>query len=235
MLHIFIGIIVSLGLAYWVGNTWRMRAGVLIAMAIAVTCYGFIGSPSIGDRPLHQRLDEMRKMEPKDISGDQWIALLQQRAKVDPEDPQSHKFIGDILMQQGKPDEALLAYQSALRRDPKFVDVLTPMADALVAQQGGRVTEQAQQIYIAAFSANTADVKAAFMPGMRFWLDGDRDGARDWWAQAQSMMPEGSPEAMELKSQVDLLQQAMANVARQKEEMTDDMASENEDNPSEKD
>lgn len=218
MLLIIVGIIASLALAYWIGNSWLVRGAVFAALATGVACYGVIGSPTMSDKPLHKRLDELRDLNPEEISGEQWIAMLQERAKIEPDSPMPHKFIGDILMQEGKPDEAVRAYQSALRKDNTFVEALTPMADALVAVEGGRVNEQAREIYVAAFSANTRDVKAAFMPGMHFWLNGDRDGARAWWAEAQSLMPAGSPEASELSSQVELLQQAMANVARQREE-----------------
>ena len=192
--------------------------GVFGVLAAAIVSYGFIGSPSLSDAPLHERLEEMRSLKPEEVSGDQWIALLQQRAKEDPEDPTAHKFIGDILLQQGKPKEAVKAYQSALRRNPKSVDVLTPMADALVAIEGGRVTKQAQEIYLAAFAANTNDVKAAFMPGMKFWLEGDQDAARKWWDEALSIMPDGSEASKEFASQVELLQQAMANVGQQEEQ-----------------
>ncbi|WP_018996596.1 tetratricopeptide repeat protein [Hirschia maritima] len=219
MLVIGLGLIASLGFAFWIGNSWKNRAGVFSAFAAALVLYSFVGSPSLGDLPLHERLEEMRSLSPQEVTGDQWIALLQQKAKEDQTDPTAHKFIGDILMQQGKPEEAVKAYQSALRRDPKFVDVLSPMGDALVAIEGGRVTEQAQQIYLAAFSANTNDVKAAFMPGMKFWLEGDRDAARKWWDKALSMMPEGSQAATEFSGQVELLQQAMANVAQEEEQI----------------
>ncbi|MFC7290876.1 tetratricopeptide repeat protein [Hirschia litorea] len=214
MILISVGIIASAALAFWIVKSWAMRASVFGALCVGVACYAFVGAPSYADNPLHKRLDEMRNQDPQTISPDQWIALLQERAKETPDDPQPHKYIGDMLMAKGKPEEAVRAYQSALRRDARFVSALTPLADALVAVEGRKVTEQAQKIYIAAFAADTSDVKAAFMPGMRYWLEGDRDAAREWWAKAQSMMPEGSKAAAELSGQVEMLQTAMANVGR---------------------
>ncbi len=214
MILIIVGLVASAALAYWIAKSWAMRAGVFAAFCVGVVSYSVIGAPSYADNPLHKRLDELRNLDPQTISPDQWIALLQERAKETPDDPQPHKFIGDMLMAKGQPDEAVRAYQSALRRDANFVSALTPLADALVAIEGRKVTEQAQKIYIAAFAADTSNVKAAFMPGMKYWLDGDRDSAREWWAKAQSMMPAGSEAAAELSGQVEMLQTAMANVGR---------------------
>ncbi len=219
MVVIAFGLVSALALTFWIGKSWPVRAGIFGALAAGIGFYAYLGAPNTPDLPLAGRLESLREMDPQKVTAEQWIALLNERAQEDPEDPLPFKFIGDILIQQGKVDEAITAYQTALRRDPQYVEALTPLADALVAREGRRVTEQAQQIYMAAFAANTRDVTAAFMPGMKFWLEGDREGARAWWAEAKSLMSPNAPETAEFATQVEMLENAMAAVARPENEI----------------
>ncbi len=225
MVLFFIGLAAAMGLAFWIGQNWLWRGGIFVVFASALITYSLIGRPVMEDQPLKARLDAFRAMDPREVSPEQWIALLTERSRLEPEEAMPHKLIGDMHMIRGRVDMALQSYSAALRRDNRFGPVMTPMADALMARDGPQMSEQAQQLYMRGFAFDRTDVKAGFMAGMRFWLNGERDQAKEWWTTAINATPEGSPERQALVEQVETLQAAMANVeapdAENSEEQTD--------------
>jgi cytochrome c-type biogenesis protein CcmH len=209
-----LGLVLSVGLGYWISSNWIFRFISMAVFAAATLVYSAIGVPALQDQPLSQRLADIREKDPQQVKPEEWIALLTERARLEPDNPEPYKFMGDVYFASGATEQAILSYEGALRRDGRYFPVLLPLADALVRHEGARVSDRAYQIYKVVFETDPSQVRAAFMPGMKHWLSGDREAARAWWRDASTRMDEGSAEQTEFLEQVAMLEAAMANVAR---------------------
>ncbi len=213
MIVIAVGFLAALGSAWLIGRSWMSRGALAGVFLAALGAYSVLGQPGMKGQALGDRIETLRQSDPVAMSNDQRLVLLQQYAIERPDDPEPHRFIGDIMRASGRYDEAIRAYQSALRRNDAHAASLRGMADALVAQAGGRVDDMAANIYRALLVVDPEDVQAAFMVGMQQWLGGNPDAARDWWSQAEAAMPEGSPARAELAALANQVQSAMAAAA----------------------
>lgn len=107
-----------------------VRIGVLVAGLAAVGVYFALGRPDMGDLPLEARIADIQAREtsnPESVTAEQYLALQQDMARRAPDDPTPFQRIGNLYFSNGRMEEALDAYRSALRRDPTF----EPAADAI--------------------------------------------------------------------------------------------------------
>lgn len=107
-----------------------VRIGVLVAGLAAVGVYFALGRPDMGDLPLEARIADIQAREtsnPESVTAEQYLALQQDMARKAPDDPTPFQRIGNLYFSNGRMEEALDAYRSALRRDPTF----EPAADAI--------------------------------------------------------------------------------------------------------
>lgn len=127
---ILFAVSVVAGGAFLAARTLWLRVGVALLGLVAVGAYWTLGRPQMGDMPLDGRIAEIEARErdaPDSVTAEQFLALQQALARRSPDDPAPFKMIGDLYLSNGRLDEALGAYQSALRRDPSF----QPAADAV--------------------------------------------------------------------------------------------------------
>ena len=101
----------------------RMQA-IIVAICIALGVGGYlaVGRPGMADQPMverqHEIMDKIRNA-PETLTAAETLARLEQTAVDQPDAPEPHYFIGEVLRAQNRPDDAARAYQSALRRDAK--------------------------------------------------------------------------------------------------------------------
>jgi len=115
-------------------------------LALGAGGYLLIGKPGMADQPMAERqaaLAEKVRMDPQSLTEGEMLSRLEQAVIDKPDDPQPHYFIGEMLRTQGRAEDSVRAYQSALRRDQEFVpalislaDVLTQLADGMIAAMG---------------------------------------------------------------------------------------------------
>ena len=111
-------------------------------LAVGVAGYALVGKPGAGDQPMSQRqaaLAEKVATDPQSLSPAELLSRLEQAVKDQPDAPEPHFFIGEMLRAQGRPEDALRAYQSALRRNSDYVPALVALSDVLVELSGGAV------------------------------------------------------------------------------------------------
>lgn len=119
-----------MGGAWFIARTTPMRIGVLILGLASVGTYFVMGTPDLGDRPLDGRLAEIEARmtsAPESVTAEQFMALQQDLARRSPNDPVPFQEIGNLYFANGRMEEALDAYRTALRRDESFA----PAADAI--------------------------------------------------------------------------------------------------------
>lgn len=195
---IWVLILVALALlaaSWFIANTMRARVIAMGAVVVGFGAYLLVGEPQMGDQPLSERLDDLETLaqtNAESMTGDQMMALLQKRAQDDPRDPTPHKFMGDLLAAAGRPQEAQLAYQSALRRSPNFQPALKALADNAF-KMTGEVNAATTEVYRRAYEIDPSDLRLGYLAAIGDWNAGRRDQAREAWTALEALAPEGDP------------------------------------------
>lgn len=127
---VLVAAVFVLGGAWFVAKSTPTRIAVLVIGLAAVGAYWALGRPDMPDRPLDTRIAEIEAREssdPQSVTAEQFLAVQHDLARKSPSDPVPYQRIGDLYAANGRMEEALSAYRSALRRDAGF----EPAADAI--------------------------------------------------------------------------------------------------------
>ena len=134
---------------------------------------------------------EIAQRDPTTLSPAETLARLEGLVKEQPDAPQPHFFIGEMMRAQGRDSDAIRAYQSALRRDDRYVPAMIALGDAMVRLSDGRIDESAKQIYSRAVILDPAQVRAGFLAGLADWQICNENIARTrWQAVREGVAPE---------------------------------------------
>lgn len=163
------------------------------ATLIAAAAYLFVGRPMLPDQPYSAREAEIASRPADDLSRDEMLARLQMTAREQPDSPEPQYFIGVLLRSQGQTENALRAFQSALRRNPDHVPALIALADAVVTRDGGIITEPAARLYDRAWRLDNSEVRAGILAAMPAYQAGDLDAAQAHWERVFADLPEDDP------------------------------------------
>jgi cytochrome c-type biogenesis protein CcmH len=184
-------------LVAFVARDLMTRVVIAACVAAGLGAYAWLGAPGMPDAPLSGRLAELEARaseSAESMTGEEIMALLQKRASESPQDPNPHKFMGDLLASAGQADEAMMAYQSALRRDPAFQPALKAMAD-LSFKMSGTIDERTAALYKAAFQLDPSDLRIGYMAGIGDWNAGRREEALALWADIEARVAAEDPRA----------------------------------------
>lgn len=167
----------------------RANSAVLggIAAGIALLAGGLylsFGSPGRADMPFVARERELLSRDPASLSQDEIMLLLQERARVNPEDPQPHALMGQVLASVGRDQDALRAYQAVLRRAPNDSEAIAEAAGILTRLNDGIIGSDAQAAFDAALKINPKSPAARFYLGLADWKSGKKDAAIGAWTNA---------------------------------------------------
>jgi cytochrome c-type biogenesis protein CcmH len=180
------------GGAWLAARDWRTRGIVAAVGAAAVAGYWLIGKPDMRDAPLAGRLVEIEKIDPSSLNGAQLMALAQKRAQEEPQNPGPHLAIGVLMEMAGQPNEAMLAYESALRRDPNELEAIKRLAN-LRFQTSGTIDEATSALYHEWFAREPNELHIGFFAGMGDWLAGRKAEAQAIWADVEARTPTDDP------------------------------------------
>lgn len=187
----------------------------LVALAVAVLLAGGLyfmkGRPLLAGQPYAEREAEIAKRDAADLNPSEMLARLQMAARQQPDAPEPQYFIGVLLRSQGRSDEALRAFQSALRRDDTHVPSLVALADIIMIRDGGIVTEPAAQLYDRAWRLDPSQHRAGLLAALPAYEAGDIEAAEAHWQQVREDMEPGDPLFAMLevfKSQIDEAREA---------------------------
>lgn len=157
-------------------------SAVLLAGLLGAIGYFFIGRAELPDQPYSVRSAEIEARDPTTLSPAETLARLETLIKTQPEAPQPHFFIGEMMRGQGRDGDAIRAYQSALRRDDRYVPAIVALGDTLVRQAGGKIGADAKRIYARALVLDPTQVRSGFLAGLSDWQEGDKATARARWS-----------------------------------------------------
>jgi cytochrome c-type biogenesis protein CcmH len=195
------GAVLAAGAGFWVLRAYRRAGGgtrspipaltacVLIAL-LGLGIYLFIGRPEMPDAPYAARLEQLKTRDPTSLSADEAMAILHEAARENPRDPLPHFYTGQLLLDQGRAEEAARSFDAALRRDPRLAEAMMGLGRALVRIEDGRVTPEALALFQQA-GALTNDPAPWIYQAMAAMEEG-RD-ARQMWSEAYTRMDAADP------------------------------------------
>lgn len=164
-----------------------------VAIVIAGVAYLFKGSPLLPDQPFSAREAEIAARPADELLPGEMLARLQKTARERPDEPEPQYYIGVLLRAQGRTDDALRAFQSALRRDPEYIPALIGLADAVVTRDGGMITEPAARLYDRAWRLDNSEIRAGILAAMPAYEAGDLDAAQAHWEKVFADLPADDP------------------------------------------
>jgi cytochrome c-type biogenesis protein CcmH len=192
----------------------RSNAIILAACLLAgIAGYVVIGKPGMGDQPMSARqaaLAEKIRTDPQSLTAAETLSRLEQAMRDNPKAPEPHFFIGEMLRAQGRPDDALRAYQSALRRNEDFVPALVSLADVLVEIGNGAVSPDATRLYARAYQLDETQVRAGMWAAMGAAQAGDQEKAEQAMRYIYARLPEDDPRRERFRAMIDSIGQGEA-------------------------
>lgn len=176
------------------------------AVVVAAAFYLLKGRPLLDEQPYAAREAEIAARDATTLSPPEMLARLQMAARQQPEAPEPQYFIGVLLRSQGRTDDAIRAFQSALRRDDRHVPSLVALADAIMMRDGGVVTAPSARLYDRAWRLEPTQVRAGLLAALPAYAAGDIQVAEEHWAGIRAELPADDPRLAMLeafKSRID--------------------------------
>jgi cytochrome c-type biogenesis protein CcmH/NrfG len=192
---VLVAVVFVAGGAWLVARSMLTRGIVLFAGLAAAGAYMLLGRPFMHDEPLSGRLAEIEKQareKPETMTAAQLMALAQERAQEKPKDPMPHWLMGEILEASGQGNEAVLAYEAALRRDPAHLPTIKDLAD-LRFKMTGQVDAATSVLYHQVYSAEPTNIRAGYMAAIGDWVAGRKDEAKALFAEIDAKTPKDGP------------------------------------------
>jgi cytochrome c-type biogenesis protein CcmH len=187
----------------------RSNAVILaICLVAGVAGYVAIGQPGMGDQPMSARqaaLAEKIRTDPQSLTAAETLSRLEQAMRDNPKAPEPHFFIGEMLRAQGRPEDALRAYQSALRRNEDYVPALVSLADVLVELSGGAVGPDATRLYARAYQLDETQVRAGMWAAMGAAQAGDQEKAEQAMRYIYARLPDDDPRRERFRAMIDAI------------------------------
>lgn len=175
----------------------RMQA-IIVAICIALGVGGYlaVGRPGMADQPMverqHEIMDKIRNA-PETLTAAETLARLEQTAVDQPDAPEPHYFIAELMRGQSRPDDAARAYQSALRRDASYVPALVGLAQVLVEMSDGAVGPDAARLFARAYELDDTQVQAGMWAAMGAAQAGDQEKAAQMMRAVFAKLPPDDP------------------------------------------
>lgn len=189
-------------------------------IALGVGGYLMVGKPGMADQPMAERqaaLAEKVRNDPQSLTEGEMLSRLEQAVIDKPDDPQPHYFIGEMLRTQGRADDAVRAYQSALRRDPDFVPALIGMADVLTQLSEGMIGPDATRLYARAYQLDETQVSAGMRAAMGAAQAGDQEKAEQAMRYIYARLPEDDPRRERFRPMIEAIGETAPELAPQAE------------------
>ncbi|AMS28790.1 hypothetical protein AEM38_03770 [Hyphomonadaceae bacterium UKL13-1] len=176
-----------------------------VAAAIALGSGGLYliyGSPQKTDQPFVQREAELLSRPPETLSEDEIMLILQEQAKKAPKDPVPHALMAQVLGSAGRDQDALRAFQAAMRRDPKNADLIAETGAVLMRLNKGVMGADAKSAFDAALQLKPNSAPARFYLGLADWQAGKKAEALTAWRAAYVANAKEAESQMQLAARV---------------------------------
>jgi cytochrome c-type biogenesis protein CcmH/NrfG len=193
---IVVAVVLVGGGAFLAARDWKLRGAIAAIGLAGVAGYWFVGKPDMGDDQLGERIARIEKhwtekgpdgLEPTDI-----ILYIQTQARKEPANPRWPFALGTIWEMAEQPQQALLAYDDALRRDPNDLEIIKKVAN-LRFRMSGTIDGPTSALYHEWFRREPHELHIGYFAGMGDWLAGRKEEAEKIWADVESRTPKDDP------------------------------------------
>lgn len=198
---VLVGAVLAAGAAYWTLRAVRRAGGaqdrrlmLFVCAGVSVVALGVYllnGRPDMAGAAYASRLEALRARPPQSYTIDEALAVLAEGARRNPTDARPHLFAGEILLANGRAEEAARSFDAALRRDPRSGEALLGLAKATVAIQGAFTPEALAMFQQAGEISN--DPAPWLYQAMAAMEQGQHAEARRLWGEALSRMGPDDP------------------------------------------
>ena len=168
-------------------NRALVSAVALVIAILAGGLYLVFGSPNLPDQPFAMREAQLLTRAPETLTEDEIMLLLQEQAKKKPTDAMPHALMAQVLVSAGRDQDALRAYQAALRREPTNAEWIAQTGGVLMRLNDNQVGPDAQRAFEAALNLDPKSPSAAFYLGLAQWQAGDAKDALSIWRRAYEL------------------------------------------------
>jgi cytochrome c-type biogenesis protein CcmI len=171
----------------------RRRAASTLALSalpiVALAVYGAYGSPHLLSAPpgaqLHREADKL------DIGTA--VAQIEAHLAKQPQDGRGWDVVAPVYLRMGRTDDAVRAYESALRYLGRDAGRLANYGEALVIARDGTVTAEAQAAFQEALTLDPSSAKARLYLARADEQDGKIDKAKAAYRDILSAAPPDAP------------------------------------------
>jgi cytochrome c-type biogenesis protein CcmH len=171
------------------GKLRRMTAVLALGgiPVFSLALYLMLGAPVLPGAPLAARLEDKG---PEQIEA--LVAKVEQHLAENPEDGRGWDVIAPVYLRLGRTNEAVLAYQNAIRLLGSTSERQSGLGEAILVREGGIVTEEARSAFEAANALDSAAPRPRFLLGLAAEQEGRFDDAARMWG---TLLAEASPDA----------------------------------------
>ncbi|MEW9837532.1 c-type cytochrome biogenesis protein CcmI [Mesorhizobium marinum] len=164
-------------------------AAVLAVPLVSWGIYAATGSPDLPSQPLAARLDK----NPADSTVDELVARAEAHLAANPDDARGWDVLAPIYVRIGRNNDAVTAYQNAIRLDGPSGARQSGLGEALAGAAGGLITAQARDAFAKALDLEPGQPKAAFFLATAQVQEGRVAEAVDAWRAMLRNLPADSP------------------------------------------
>ncbi len=172
----------------------RRRAASAFALStvplVALLVYGMYGSPDLPAQPQAERLAHARAAG-NDLAAA--VAQIEAHLAKAPEDGRGWTVLAPVYLRVGRTEDAIKAYENALRILGDDAGRLSDYGEALVAAGDGVVSAKARDAFERALKQDPKAVKPQFYLARAAEQDGDRATARTRYAALAAAAPSDAP------------------------------------------
>lgn len=171
-----------------IAGKWLATAALVLIPLASWGVYSVTGSPHLPGQPLQARLDK----NPAESTIEELIARAESHLANNPEDGRGWDVIAPIYVRVKRYEDAVNAYQHALRLGGNDARRQSGLGEALTASAGGVVGPEARRAFEAARSLEPGNAKARFFLAMANAQAGNVTDAVAGW---QSLVGDVSPQS----------------------------------------
>jgi cytochrome c-type biogenesis protein CcmH len=162
--------------------------GVLCLPLVAWGVYAVTGSPDLPGQPLQARLEK----NPGESTIEELVARAEAHLRENPTDARGWDVLAPIYLRLGRPADSVTAYRNGLRLAGPTAAREAGLGEALAADAGGVVTEDAREAFERALALDPAEPRSRYFLATARAQEGDHAGAAREWRALLAALPADS-------------------------------------------